>query len=142
MKRLRLSPGARILFLAVLGAGSPLLASVLSSVGAGMPVESPGARSMGMGGLSIAVADDRSVETLNPAALHRIHLTHLSIQYVSDQSRYGDASGSAFSAYSNFNGFTFAMPLGRGAGVSAGLAPWTRMDFRLVFDHTLDGESY
>jgi hypothetical protein len=95
-----------------------------------------------MGGLSIAVADDRFVETLNPAALHRIHLTHLSIQYVSDQSRYGDASGSAFSAYSNFNGFTFAMPLGRGAGVSAGLAPWTRMDFRLVFDHTLDGESY
>ena len=117
-------------------------ASVLSSAGIGLPARDPGARFMGMGGISIALADDQSASTLNPASLHRIRMTQLSIQFISDQGRFRDASGSISASYVNFNGFSFAVPLGRGIDFGMALVPRTRMDYWSSFDGAVGGESF
>jgi hypothetical protein len=117
-------------------------ASVLSSAGIGLPTGEPGARFMGMGGLSIAQDGAQTGSTLNPASLHRIRLTQLSIQFVSDQGRFRDASGSIAASYVNFNGFSFAVPLGRGFGFGIALVPRTRMDYWSSFAGTVGEESF
>ena len=116
--------------------------SVLSSAGLGLPAGDPGARFMGMGGMSVAMADGQTVSSLNPASLHRIRLTQLAVQVVSDQVRFRDESGSSTTTYMNFNGFSFAVPLGRGLSLGMGLVPRTRMDYWVSFSDSLDGESY
>jgi hypothetical protein len=117
-------------------------ASVLSSAGLGLPAAGPGARFMGMGGVSVALADGQSVSSINPASLHRIRLTQLAVQVVSDQIHFRDESGTSTSTYMNFNGFSFAVPLGRGLDLGLGLVPRTRMDYWVSFPDALDGESF
>jgi hypothetical protein len=117
-------------------------ASVLSSGGIGYPSGLPGARYLGMGGVSISLADPASTGSLNPASLGEIRLSQLGIEYVSENNRFKDASGSSLSPYSNFNGFTFALPLGRGIATAFGLSPVTRADYRLSYPDSLDHETY
>jgi hypothetical protein len=117
-------------------------ASVLTSGGIGVPVWNAGARFMGMGGVSIPQADPYTLSAINPASRHLIRLTRLSLEYAADVNRYRDDSGSSESPYSNFNGFTFAIPAGRGFGLAFGMAPYTRTDFRFSFYGALDGETY
>jgi hypothetical protein len=132
--------GAFLLIMAAFGPAAR--ASVLSSAGIGLPAGDPGARFMGMGGLSIALADGQTCMTLNPASLHRIRLTQLSIQFISDQERFSDASGSVKSSYVNFNGFSFAVPLGGGLGMGIGLVPKTRMSFWNSFSGAVASEPF
>jgi len=117
-------------------------ASVLSSAGVGLPAREPGARFMGMGGISVAMADAQTGSTLNPASMHNIRMTQLTVHFLSDQGRFRDASGSASSTYMNFNGFSFAVPLGRGFGFGLALVPRTRMDYWSAFPGAIGTESF
>lgn len=117
-------------------------ASVLSSGGVGYPAGLAGARYAGMGGVSISLADPSSAGSRNPAALAEIRLTRLDIEYVSDNNTFRDASGSSRSPYSNFNGFTLALPFGRGLSAAFGLSPCTRADYRLSYPDSLAGETF
>lgn len=116
--------------------------TVLSSRGLGTPFDLPNARSMGMGGISIALADPITISRTNPAGLLNIKTTRLSIQYFYEKNNYRDEEGSASSQYSNFDGFNFAIPFGSGAGLSLGLAPLTRVSYNLSFREELAGEDY
>jgi opacity protein-like surface antigen len=116
--------------------------SILSTKGIGTPMGYPGARSLGMGGLSIALSDSITMSLINPASLYRINGTLLSLQYHFENNRYKDPFGSASSSYSNVDGFGFTVPLGSGLGIGLSLAPQTRMDYKLAFDDSLNGESY
>jgi hypothetical protein len=127
---------------AALWASTMVQATVLSSGGIGIPVEPPGARSLGTGGLSVATADAFSTDSPNPASLFMIRTTRLAVHFLSERQNLTDAEGSTQAAFANFNGFRFILPMGRGFGASAGLEPWTRVDYRLSFNGTLDGEPY
>ncbi len=117
-------------------------ASVLSSGGVGYPAGLAGARYAGMGGVSISLADPSSAGSRNPASLAEIRLTRLDIEYVSENNTFKDASGSSRSPYSNFNGFTLALPFGRGLSAAFGLSPCTRADYRLSYPDSLAGETF
>ena len=117
--------------------------TILSSKGAGTPYYFPNTRNMGIGNLGIAQCDSLTISRINPAGLYTIKTTRLSIQYFYENNRYKDnENGSATSNYSNLYGFTFVLPLGSGIGFAVGLAPITRMDYKLAFSNTLMGESY
>ena len=129
-----------ILFIFLISTHVP--ASILSSGGIGIPVWSPGARFMGMGFISIAQADPYTVSGINPASLHQIRWTQLSLDYLSENSRVKDQTRSADNTFSNFNGFSFAMPLGKGLGFALGMTPLTRLDYYIDYKHGLEGEFY
>jgi hypothetical protein len=134
--------GRIVLPVAALCASAMVQATVLSSGGVGIPVEPPGARALGAGGLSVAMADAFSSDSPNPASLFMIRTTRLAVHFLSERQNLTDAGGSTRAAFANFNGFRFILPMGRGFGTSAGLEPWTRVDYRLSFNGTLDGEPY
>jgi hypothetical protein len=136
-------PAAAALALLLAGWMVPVCpASVLSSGGIGYPSALPGARYLGMGGVSRSLADPASTASLNPASLGEIRLSQLNIEYMSENNRFKDASGSSLSPYSNFNGFAFALPLGRGIATAFSLSPDTRADYRLAYPDSLDHETF
>jgi hypothetical protein len=117
--------------------------SILSSKGMGMPFFHPSTRSMGLGGVSIALSDPITIPRINPAALYLINNTRISIQYFYMGNDYKDNTGSTSSYYSNLDGFSFVVPFGSGIHVSTGLTPLTRMHYDLSFpSDTLSGEPY
>ena len=116
--------------------------SILSSKGVGLPFFHPNTRSMGMGGLSIAISDPFVISRINPAGLYMNQTTQLSLQYYFENNDYQDINGSASSNYSNFDGFTFAIPFGSGLNAAFGLAPFSRMDYQLSYPNSIETESY
>jgi hypothetical protein len=125
-----------ILFMAWLFSSRLYGGSILSSYGVGIPFVFPNARSMGMGGVSIAIPSAYSISRINPAALREIQRTSLSLQYFYEQNKYEDESGKATSQYANFNGFTFVLPFGKEIGCAASLSPLSRMDYHLIYQQT------
>ncbi|MBN1781737.1 hypothetical protein JW948_11465 [bacterium] len=111
--------------LTVLHAGS-----ILSSGGIGLPMGLSNARSMGMAGTAIALADPYDIPRINPAGLGYIDLSRFTIQYVYESNKSEDGLNSARTPYSNFDGFMFAIPVAGRAGISLGLIPYSRMDFK------------
>jgi hypothetical protein len=116
--------------------------SVLSSRGVGTPILSANSRALGMGGLSIALADSISISRTNPAGLFNINTTRLAIQYFYEINSYKDPEGSATSQYSNFEGFSFVLPFGSRFGMALDLAPITRLDYHFSFQNNLANEPY
>ncbi|MBN2029748.1 hypothetical protein JW824_05830 [bacterium] len=116
--------------------------TILSSMGVGYPYSFPHTRSLGMGGVSIAVQDDRSISRINPANMSGISSTSLSIQYFYELNNYKDHHDAAISEYGNFDGFVFILPFGSGLSISGGLLPLTRIDYHLSFDNSLNDEPY
>jgi len=116
--------------------------TILSSKGVGSPYLLNNSRSMGMGGTSIAMSDPITINRINPATLSLIRNTRLSLEYMMIQNTYETAEGEATSSYSNFNGFSFVVPLGYRFGFSAGLLPVTRMNYNLTYLGTSGGKPY
>ena len=116
--------------------------SILSSKGVGLPFFHPNTRSMGMGGLSIAMPDPFAISRVNPAALYMNQTTLLSLQYYFENNDYRDINGRASSSYSNFDGFTFAIPFGSGLNAAFGLTPFSLMDYHLNYPNSIENESY
>ncbi len=116
--------------------------TILSSRGVGYPFSFPHSRSLGMGGVSIAVQDDHSISRINPANMSGISSTSLSIQYFYELNKYKDRHDAAISEYGNFDGFTFILPFGSGLSISGGLLPLTRIDYHLSFNNNLNDELY
>ena len=88
--------------------------TIYSSKGLGSPYFYPHSRSLGMGGLYVATSSPMIISRLNPAGLFRLQNTRLSVQYFFEGNRYSEPDADALSQYSNLDGFTFAMPLGKG----------------------------
>ncbi len=116
--------------------------SILSSKGVGLYYNFPNSRSMAMGGIAVALSDGFSISRSNPACLYPMSTTRISIQYFHEGNSYRDRSGAASSEYSNFDGFSFLVPISRYTGISIELAPVTRMDYLIAFDYVIDDEKY
>lgn len=131
-----------VLIISLLMCGSLFAGSVLSSKGMGLNYYHPNARAMGMGGIGIALADAFTISRTNPAGLIAINTTRISLQYFGERNQYMDNAESAVSNYSNFDGFTFAIPYGNKIKISGGLSPFTRIDYNLSFANSLNDYTY
>lgn len=117
--------------------------SILSSRGLGMNFEHPNTRAQGMGYFSIANIDPFSISRTNPASLFIHKTTRFSTFYFNENNYYEDQlHGSAYSQYSNFDGFNIVIPLHKNFGISSGLTPLTRIDYKINFDKFIDSYAY
>ncbi|MFO7890269.1 MAG: hypothetical protein R6V04_08000 [bacterium] len=118
---------------------SLICGSVLSSRGLGMDFEHPNTRAQGMGYFAIANIDPYTISKINPASLFIHKATHISASYFNENNFYEDQlHGDAFSQYSNFDGFNIVIPLHKNFGISSGLTPLTRIDYKISFDNSID----
>ncbi len=116
--------------------------TILSSYGLGYYQRFPNVRSLGMGGTHIAMGNPYYVSRNNPAALYRLATVRLSLQYIHEYNHYKDNTAANDSEYSGFDGFNFAVPMGRNLGFAIGLNPLTRMNYKTRFPGSIDNESY
>ncbi len=128
---------ALFLFSGILNAGS-----ILSSRGIGIYSRYALPRSLGMGGISIALSDPYYFSKNNPASLLRLRTTRITLQYRYELNQYQDPVASANSTYSNFDGFCLAFPLGSGMSAMIDLSPYTKIDFMLDYNKTLMNQDY
>jgi len=132
-----------VTFFILLYAVSPVYSgTVFSSYGIGIPYDFPSTQSMGLGDVSIALLSPVNINRTNPAALHLIRTSRLSIQYLFENNVYDDGTDKANSVYSNFDGFYFVVPLGKDIRFASGLRPWTRADYHLLFESSFYNETY
>lgn len=111
--------------------------SILSSRGIGLPYDNPNIRSMGMGSVCIANPSASRIDDSNPAGLSEVKTTQLAIQSVMHTNKYKDPFYNSRSAYANFDGFHFAVPLGQGLCFGLGAKPVTRIDYKISFTDSL-----
>jgi len=117
--------------------------SILSSRGLGMNFEHPNTRAMGMGEFAIADVDPYTISRINPASQLFHQISRISIYYFTMYNHYQDQfNGSANSQYSNFDGFSFFIPLHSNFGIASGLTPLTRMDYKISFDKSIGSYGY
>ena len=116
--------------------------SILSTSGIGIPHGFPDARSLGMGGVSIAQLDPFTINRMNPASLNAVRNTKFSLQFLYESNEARDEAAEQTSRYFNFDGFAFYIPLHSRIGVGMGLTPETRADYELTFEGRLDSAEY
>lgn len=131
-----------IISILLLGSSTLFGGSPLSSSGFGLPSQYADASAMGMGGVSIAVPNALSPSKINPAGLFSIVTTRFDLQYYYENNQYKDDAGEAESVYSNFDGFSFAVPLTKNLVIALGLSSVTRMDYNFSFENELGSEIY
>ncbi len=134
--------GAIVFLVLILNIHVVFGASALSSAGLGLPLNFPSSASMGMGGISLAIPNSMNISRTNPATLFAINTTRFDLQYFYENNRFETSAGKAESVYSNFDGFSFAVPITQKFVFSLGISPLTRMDYALSLEESLGGESY
>lgn len=141
MKRVHVVVGAAVLFLGL----APVQAgpgSFFSTRGLGLRVYYPNARSLGIGGLGLALEDQTSLSALNPALLSRVSLTRLSVSFLHETAAAAAAVESGRVTDSNVAGGQFFIPLGTDLGISAGLRPYSAVDYSFSNDGETASTSY
>lgn len=105
--------------------------SLYSRLGVGLVHMRDGARAIGMGNASLAVADGLSVYHLNPATLAGIALTRLQTEFAYETAdvRVNDTTGRFRDA--TFNGMSLLLPVKKGYSLALGLEPYSRVAFTL-----------
>jgi len=116
--------------------------SVLSSKGIGSYYYTGNVRSMGMGGIGMCLTSPTRISRLNPAGIYQIKTTRISLKFMSDINNFKDNNTSSSASYSNFDGFSLAIPMGSGINIMLGLSPFTRMDFNLSSSHKINNMAY
>ncbi len=113
-----------------LWAGSVQGASSLSALGFGLLRESAGARSAGMGFVSLAVPDSLGLNLLAPALWDGPATARFGFQGAVVSTRTSDeVYGSDDSDEAGLRGVAMALPIGRGRFLGLAVTPYTRMDY-------------
>ena len=112
--------------------------SAYSRYGVGEVRYFPSDRSVGKGGATIALLGTNTVSTINPAAWTQLARTRFSLGVTYEGFSSKDGSGSSFLSGANFNGIVFAVPVSRvnGIVISAGLTPYSMVNYTVVDDVT------
>lgn len=124
-----------ILVIAVLGISNLYSQSnsAYTRYGIGDVEYSTSARTIALGQLGIAVVDNNSISTLNPAAWHKLYSTRFGIDIAYSGLNIDDGNTSSFYSETEFKGFTFGFPVSQqlGIGVAAGLIPYSRISYKV-----------
>ncbi|MCK5145932.1 hypothetical protein KAR48_04200 [bacterium] len=115
---------------------------VLSSYGVGLFYRNADARSLGMGGTQISNFDAYAISRLNPAANTMLKRTTIMLHFFYDGNILSNGIEKASDAYANLDGFQFAVPLSNSMNFRLGLQPWTRMEYHITQNKTLDDQDY
>jgi hypothetical protein len=120
----------------------PLSAEVIASYGYGIPLLPSNVQAQGMGCIGIGLADLYLPSSSNPAGLSAVLLTRIGFQYNGQEIKITEGNATTRENLSNFDGFTFTMPLGKGLVVQTGLNAVTKADYGLKFNGETGVESY
>lgn len=143
-----------LLLLIALGLGPPLTAQTNDEIGAGLEFDfsPPGARSLGLGGAFLALADDATAAYANPAGLLQLHRPEVALEgrsaafetrYVDGGSFSGTPTGSAATAADGSNidaspNLREGSTTSRRAGVAFFSVTYPRRDWAIaLFRHEL-----
>ena len=114
--------------------------SFYSSKGIGLVSDFVSGRSVGMGGIGLAVMDPFTINYLNPATLSAITWTTLSGTFNHESVGLKNSSQSATISDSNFDGFQFVIPIKRNTAVIAiGANPYSTIEFSFAQTDSIGG---
>ncbi|HLF13405.1 MAG TPA: hypothetical protein VI932_00765 [Bacteroidota bacterium] len=133
---------AVILSTAPLPAGSG--GSVYSRFGVGDLRFTSATRLLGLGGTGAAYRPSGSINDVNPAAWSGISRMRFSAGALYEGFSTDDGTASAYLAGMFFNGLSLAIPVDSGMGIAfgAGIAPYSRVNYRIVEPVDQDGVAY
>lgn len=132
-------------FLLILIAAKPLYGggSFYSSKGIGLVQYFVSGRSVGMGGVGLAMADPFMVNYLNPSTIVAIPLTTLSGNFFHEATDLKSATQDAYISDTNVSGFQFVVPLKRDRLVMAlGANPYSAIEYSFVGRDSTADKSY
>lgn len=114
--------------------------SFYSSKGIGLVSDFVSGRSVGMGGIGLAVMDPFTINYLNPATLSAVTLTTLSGTFNHESVGLKSTGQSATISDSNFDGFQFVIPIQRNTAVIAiGANPYSTIEFSFAQTDSIGG---
>ncbi|HEV8539398.1 MAG TPA: hypothetical protein VGR15_10825, partial [Bacteroidota bacterium] len=87
---------------------------------------------------------NQTIDRINPAAWSRINRTRFSAGGMYEGFSSSDSSGSSYLSKTHFNGLSLAIPIERDEGIvlSAGVAPYTKVNYNIVSAFTQGSLSY
>ncbi|MFQ5640628.1 MAG: hypothetical protein ACE5IR_21830, partial [bacterium] len=107
--------------------------SIYSSQGIGLVRYFNSGRSVGMGGVGLAIIDNLTVSFLNPASLSAIPLTTFSGSFVHESSQLKSSSQNGTIVDTNIFGVQFIVPLYQNvAALSIGINPYSSIEYNFV----------
>lgn len=118
--------------------------SVYSRFGIGDLSRTTSTELFGLGGTGLAVMPVGSVNDLNPASWASIHNIRFSAGALYEGFSTTDGNSSGYFARTRFDGFTLAIPLSSGEGITfaSGLIPYSRINYLIVTPETRAGLDY
>jgi hypothetical protein len=132
-----------LIFFLIILTNSLSAQSIYSRHGFGLPRYRDGVKAIGMGGVSLAIADSISLYFLNPATMARVNFTRVQGDFLYERARIklDDASGLLHDA--NVNSAAILIPVKRGYVFAFGIQPFSRSEFEFNrSDTTALGSSF
>lgn len=102
----------------------------------------PNIRSLGMGGVNIAVPSGYTINYNNPAGLIGIEMTRFEGSFYYEGVKVSNASRSAFSNSVNLNHIAFAIPFGKNIAASFSLARYAKVEYNYETSSSFAGTHY
>jgi hypothetical protein len=101
--------------------------------GIGDPEYSASARISAIGQLGVAVIDDNTISSINPASWFKFKGTRFGIDIAYTGLIISENNSSSFYSETDFKGFNFGFPVSEdyGIGVAAGLIPYSRISYKV-----------
>jgi hypothetical protein len=118
-----------VLFLMVVLAYSSFAGSIYSRHGIGLLRYRDAVRSVGMGGIGLAITDSVYAYFLNPATMTRLNFTRIQGDILYERASINLRDGSGLLQDANVNSFSFAIPVKRGYVLAFGVQPYSRSEF-------------
>ncbi|MGH7601096.1 MAG: hypothetical protein ACREOI_32470 [bacterium] len=110
-------------------ASSIFAQSIYSRHGIGLLRYRDGVRSIGMGGIGLAMTDTVYTYFLNPATMGRLNLTRIHGDFLYERSNIDLPGTNGLFHDANINSFTLALPVKRGYAFALGVQPYSRSEF-------------
>jgi long-subunit fatty acid transport protein len=106
--------------------------SFYSSMGMGLPMVYPSAKSIGMGGAGIGVLDPMALNGINPAAIATQGYTMFSLDFQFESTQIENETSQVTVRDGNAVGFRMAFPVKRNINVAVGLKPHLGSKYKLA----------
>ncbi|MFQ5602880.1 MAG: hypothetical protein ACE5HS_06385 [bacterium] len=132
-----------IILFACLNTNYLLGGSFYSSKGVGLVRYFVSGRSVGMGGIGLAVADPYMVNYLNPASLSAISLTTISGNMIHEATDLKNSTQDAFITDTNVAGLQFLIPFKRNVMVlSIGVNPYSAIEYTFIKQDSISEKQF
>jgi hypothetical protein len=129
-------------FFLIVVAGSSEAQSIYSRHGIGLLSYRDGVKPMGMGGVSLAVADSIALHFVNPANLANVGLTRVQGGFLYERTSIDLQNASGLFHDANINNLMIAIPVKRGYVMALGVQPYSRSNFQFSRSDSIEGGEF